>query len=258
MSLTVCIIAHNEEEKLPEVLESVRFADEVIVADCGSRDETNLIARSFGARVFSRPNLANLNINKNFTFDQAKSEWILCLDADEVVPPETAREIQEVIRRKPAQAGFYLPRRNHFFGQWLRHGGQYPDWQLRLFRRGQGRFPEAHIHERLKVEGTVGRLRHPLDHYPYSTPEDIRRKLDFYTAFEAEHLYRTGVRPSPLHALRLLYATPAQRFLRRYLLKGGFLDGRPGLQAALMDVRNFRQRYRKLRTLAAKLAHPAR
>jgi len=249
MTLSVCIIAHNEEEKLPEALESVRFADEVIVADCDSEDATALIARGYGARVFSRPNLANLNVNKNFTFDQAKSDYILCLDADEMVPAETAAEIRMIVRQQPERAGYYLPRRNYFLGRWLKHGGHYPDWQLRFFRRGKGRFPESHIHERLCIDGEVGRLCHPLVHSPYETKEECRRKLEFYTSFEADLLYRKGVRPSPIHAIRFLYWMPAQRFLRRYIFKLGFLDGHPGWQSMLMDIQNFRLRYLKLREL---------
>jgi glycosyltransferase involved in cell wall biosynthesis len=250
MTLSVCMIAHNEEHHIGEALESVRFAQEIIVADCESTDETALIAKAFGARVFSRPNSINLNVNKNFTFDQASGNYILCLDADEVVPRATAQEIRETIARQPREAGFFLPRRNHFLGRWLKHGGHYPDWQLRLFRRGQGRFPERHIHERLHLDGPVGRLQNPLDHFPYATLDECRRKLDFYASFEAQHLYNSAVRPSPLRALRYLYWTPAQRFLRRYLLKAGFLDGAAGWQAILMDTRNFRLRYRKLSQMA--------
>lgn len=249
MTLSVCIIAHNEEENLPEALESVRFADEVIVADCGSHDDTPLIARSYGVRLYSRPNLANLNVNKNFTFDQVTYDFILCLDADERVPVETAKEIRELLKSRPRQAGFFLPRRNYFLGKWLKHGGHYPDWQLRLFRRGMGRFPEQHIHERLQLEGEVGRLQHPLDHYPYQNREECRRKLEFYTTLEAKYLLDRGVRPSLLNAFHYLYGLPAQRFLRRYFFKLGFLDGNAGWQSILMDIRNFRLRYRKLREL---------
>ena len=249
MTLSVCMIAHNEEHHIGEALESVRFAQEIVVADCESTDETALIAKAFGARVFSRPNLINLNVNKNFTFDQAQCDYILCLDADEIVPRETAHEIREVIRRERSEKGFYLPRRNYFLGKWLRHGGQYPDWQLRLFRRGQGRFPEKHVHERLHVDGPVARFQNPLHHHPYESLEECRRKLDFYSSFEAQHLFRVGVRTGPAAAARLLFWKPGQRLLWRFILKGGFLDGMPGWRAIRMDMQNFRLRYDKLRRL---------
>ncbi|MFH1861645.1 MAG: glycosyltransferase family 2 protein [bacterium] len=248
-TLSVCIIAHNEEPKLARTLESVSFADEIILVDCESTDGTAAAAQRFKARVFQRPNLANLNVNKNYSFDQAVSDFILCLDADEVVPPATAEEMRITISENPAQNGFFLPRRNYFLGHWLKHGGQYPDWQLRLFRRGRGRFPEKHIHERLEVEGAVGRLKNPLDHFTYESLEECERKLDFYTTFEAQALHLQGIKPSPITACRFLYWTPGQRFVRRYLLKLGFLDGAAGWLAMRQDLRNFRLRYRKLVSL---------
>jgi glycosyltransferase involved in cell wall biosynthesis len=250
MTLSVCMIAHNEEHHIGEALESARFADEIIVADCESTDETALIAKAFGARVFRRPNLSNLNVNKNFAFDQATGDYLLCLDADEIVPKETAREIREVLRKEPNHAGYSLPRRNFFLGKWLKHGGHYPDWQLRLFRRGQGRFPQRHVHERLRVDGSVGRLQCPLDHHPYESIEECRHKLEFYTSFEAQYLFQSGARPSLPRAFRFLCWMPSQRFLRRYLLRAGFLDGLAGWLAIRMDMRNFRLRYRKLCELA--------
>lgn len=246
MTLSVCIIAHNEETKLAAALDSIRFADQVIVADCGSDDRTAPIARDWGAYVFRRPNLVNLNVNKNFTFDQATGDFILCLDADEIVPAETAAEIGEILMNEPAHSGFLLPRRNFWMGQWLRHGGHYPDWQLRLFRRGRGRFAEKHLHERLEVMGRVRKLQHPLDHYPYETREECLRKLEFYSSFEAQYMYEAGTRPSWFSGINYLYWRPWQRYLKRYLLKRGFLDGSSGWEKMQMDMQNFRLRYQKL------------
>lgn len=241
------MISHNEENKIARSLESLSFADEIIVADCSSEDKTAEIAEKYGARVFQRPNLVNLNVNKNFTFDQAKSDFILCLDADEVIPDETAREISEKIAMNPPESGFFLPRRNFWKGYWLKHGGHYPDRQLRLFRRERGRFPERHLHERLLVNGQIGKLKNPLDHFPYETDEECHRKLDFYTTFEAEHLLLKGAKPTFFTAFRFCYWLPSQRFFRRFLLKGGFLDGQAGWEAMKMDMLNFRLRYEKLR-----------
>jgi glycosyltransferase involved in cell wall biosynthesis len=252
MTLSVCMIAHDEEDHLGEALESVRFAQDLVVVDCGSQDETALIARAFHARVFSRSNLANLNLNKNFAFEQATGDWILCLDADEIVPPDMAQEIQEILRHPPLEVAFFVPRRNNYFGRWLKHGSHYPDWQLRLFRRGQARFPAHHIHERLQVDGAIGYLHHPLDHYPYQTGEESRIKLDFNTSFEALHLFNDGVRPSPVNALKYRVWLPLARFVNRYLLKRGFLDGKPGWEAILMDMRSYRLRYTKLKELIAR------
>jgi glycosyltransferase involved in cell wall biosynthesis len=249
MTLSICMIAHDEEDHLGETLESVRFAHEMVIVDCSSQDETALIARAFHARVFSRPNLLNLNFNKNFSFEQATGDWILCLDADEIVPPDLAQEIQDLLRHPPPQAAFFIPRRNYYFGRWLKHGSHYPDWQLRLFRRGQARFPTRHIHERVQVEGAIGHLRYPMNHYPYESLEECQRKLDFNTSFEALHLYNQGVRPSLLNAIKFRIWLPAQRFVNRHLLKLGFLDGKPGWAAILMDMKSYRLRYSKLKEL---------
>lgn len=251
-TLSICVIAHNEEDKIGTSLDSVSFADEVILIDCESTDRTAEIARERGAKVFSRPNLANLNVNKNFSFDQACCDFILCLDADEIIPEETGSEILELLVNEQHEAAYFLPRRNFWMGCWLRHGGNYPDRQLRLFKRGAGRFPEQHLHERLDIAGTVGVLRYPLHHFPYETHQECQRKLDFYTSFEAEHLFQRGVRPSWQNALKYLYWMPLQRYFRRYIFKLGFLDGRAGRQAIAMDMHNFRLRYYKLRQLVQK------
>jgi glycosyltransferase involved in cell wall biosynthesis len=243
------MIAHNEENKIGRALESVRFADEIIVVDCESNDRTDEIARSYNVQTYLRPNLSNLNVNKNFSFEQAHCDFIFCLDPDEVVPPACADEIRRVIAKDSKAQGYFLPRRNYYFGQWLQHGGHYPDWQLRLFQRGKGQYPEQHVHERLSIDGAVGRLKEPFYHYPYTDVEEAERKLDFYTTFEAKHLFNQGARPSAVRAFQNLYWRPLRRFVTRYLIKRGFLDGQPGYEAIRMDMRNFRVRYRKLREM---------
>jgi glycosyltransferase involved in cell wall biosynthesis len=248
-TISVCMIAHNEENKISASLESVRFADEVIVIDCESSDRTAEIARQAGASVFSQSNEVNLNVNKNYSFDQAHGDCILCLDADEIIPEETRDEILGILASEASEAAFFLPRRNYWMGCWLKHGGNYPDRQLRLFKRGQGRFPERHLHERLAVSGKVGMLNSPLYHFPYETHQECQRKLDFYTTYEANHLYNQGVRPSWRNALIYLYWMPLQRYIRRYILKMGFLDGKAGRQTIAMDMHNFRLRYFKLRRM---------
>lgn len=234
VTVSACIIAHDEESSLSATLSSLDWADEIVVVDCESRDRTAALARRFTDRLFSRPNLANLNANKNYAFSQATSEWILCLDADEIVSGELAREIAAVTSGRPAENGFFLPRENSWFGRVLTHGGHFPDRQLRLFRRGRGKFPERHVHERLDVEGRTGTLGNPLGHFPYRTVSQYLRKMDFYTTFEARHLLAAGgsftVTGFFLSLLRAKF-----RFFRRYLLKGGFLDGWQGFAAAYLD-----------------------
>ena len=234
VTVSACIIAHDEEASLPATLSALDWADEIVVVDCESGDGTAAVARRFTGRLFSRPNLANLNANKNYAFAQAASEWILCLDADEIVPGELAREIQAVTNGAPAENGFFLARENSWFGRVLTHGGHFPDRQLRLFRRGRGKFPERHVHERLDVEGRVGTLRTPLGHFPYRTVSQYLRKMDFYTTFEARHLLAAGGSFTVTGFLMSLVRAKV-RFFRRYVLKRGFLDGWQGFAAAYLD-----------------------
>ncbi|MBU0519187.1 glycosyltransferase family 2 protein [bacterium] len=246
MKLSICMIAHNEEAKIAAALQSAAFADELIVVDCESRDKTGEIAKQNGARVFIQPNRENLNVNKNFSFEQACGEWIFCLDADELISVELADEIKRTVEKGCQEAAFFIPRKNHYFGKWLKYGGQYPDWQLRLVRRDKAHFAAKHVHERIQVAGKTGRLKAPLLHYPYDSKGEAGRKLDFYTSFEAKHLLSQGIKPSFRMAYRYLYFKPVTRFVRRYIFKLGFLDGSVGLEAIKMDMANFRLRYRKL------------
>ncbi len=236
-SLSVAVIAHNEEEMLPGALASVAWADQVVLIDCSSTDATGRLAREAGAEVFVEPNRSNLNLNKNLAIDRCTGDWVLVLDADERIPPALAEEIRRVMDRG-RHAGYFIPRRNHVLGKWVRHGGQYPDLQLRLFRRGTARFPARHVHERISVKGSVGRLHHPMDHHPYPTVTHMLRKGEFYASFEAEKLLRRGASYPEAVLFLNIGLRQAGRFLRRFLLKGGFLDGVPGLAVAWFDAFN--------------------
>jgi len=234
VTISACIIAHNEEDRLPATLAALDWVDEIVVVDCGSTDGTREVAARYTDLLFDRPNLPDLNVNKNYSFSRAGSDWILCLDADEVVPVSLAAEIRRLIDSGPRENGFLLKRKNSWFGRTLMHGGQYPDLQLRLFRRGKGVFPEEHVHERLKVEGEVGTLGEPLGHFPYLSVSQYVRKMDFYTSFEARRRYGRGARFGAGSFL-LALALAKVRLLRRYFFKGGFLDGWQGFAAAYLD-----------------------
>lgn len=233
------MIARNEGANIGATLDSVDgWAGEVIVIDCESTDDTAAIAERHGASVHRRANNPNLNVNKNASFDLAAGEWILCLDADEIMPEELKREIEELVARNPAENGFKIPRRNFYFGTPLMHGGNYPDKQLRLFRRDKGRFPAVHVHERITIEGTVGDLRNPFDHHPYPTISVWLRKFDFYTSFEASVLESRGAGLDARSARHYMITRPLRRWLERLFLKGGIKDGIPGILAATFDLMN--------------------
>ncbi|MFH0881719.1 MAG: glycosyltransferase family 2 protein [bacterium] len=234
--LSVALLAHNEEANLPAALKSVAWADEIVVVDAGSSDATATIAADHGARVIHQPNNSNLNINKNIAIENCTHDWVLVLDADEIIPPALAGEILQEIKN-PRHDGYFVPRRNRILGRWVRHGGQYPDLQLRLIRRETARFPERHVHERIQVKGSVGRLSNPMDHSPYPTIAQMMRKGMFYADFEAQ-VRRTTTRTSPLVFIYQILIRPPFRFIRRYFFKGGFLDGIPGLAMSFFDAFN--------------------
>jgi hypothetical protein len=243
--LSVALIAHNEEANMGGALASVAWAEQIVVVDCASTDRTAEIARTHSAVLLTAPNYPNLNINKNLAIDACNGDWILVLDADEVVSDDLAGEIRYAINNL-GYSGYFIPRRNIVLGKWLRYGGQYPDWQLRLFKRGSGRFPARHVHERLEVVGRIGRLARPLEHHPYPSIAKMMQKSVFYVDFEADFLQQSGYPISTFNLLTQLLLKSPLRFCRRYILKGGFLDGIPGLAAAYFDQWNQTVRWLKL------------
>lgn len=226
--LSVVIVTWNEEDRLRECLHSVAgWADELVVIDAESQDKTVQIAREFTDHVVVRawPGFA---AQKNFGLERATGDFVLSLDADEEVSAELRSEILGVLQDPGALPGYRLPRRNLFWGRWVRHGGLYPDWQLRLFRRGQGRFVPRAVHESVEVEGAVGRLRGPLVHRSYRDVADFLVRADRYSSLAAEEAVRAGRRAGPA----TLVAGPLGRFLGMYFLRAGFLDGWRGFLLA--------------------------
>ncbi len=244
-SLSIAMIAHNEATNIKQALDSVAWADQVVVVDAGSTDDTAEIARKNGAEVHKESNKKNLNINKNISIDHCTSDWVLILDADEQIPDSLTGEIRRTIN-EVQHDGYLIPRSNVILGRGLRHGGQYPDYQLRLFRRNKGRFPAKHVHERLKVEGSVGKLKIPFNHYPYRDLNEMMRKGLFYAEFEAQYLLDNGKTVSSSGLIVKAITKPIIRFIRRYIFKGGFLDGVPGLVTALFDAWNQSVRWLRL------------
>lgn len=227
--LSVVVITFNEEDRLRECLESITWADEIVVVDSESHDKTAQIAREFTERVVVRP-WPGFAPQKNFAVEQATGDWILSLDADEEVSPELRDEIREVVGRPDAADGYAVRRRNVFLGQWIRHGGLYPDWQMRLFRRGRGRFGARDVHESVDVDGTLGRLTGALVHRSYRDIADFFDRANRYSTLAAAEIVRAGRRARA----RELVLRPLGRFFSMYIVQRGFLDGRKGLLLAAL------------------------
>jgi len=231
--LSVVISAYNEEKKIEDCLKSVSFADEIIFVDSSSTDETVEIAKKYTSRIFTRPNNPMLNVNKNFGFSKAKSEWILSLDADERVTLELKEEIKSTIEQLSNRTidGFWIPRKNIIFGKWMQHTGWYPDYQLRLIRRGKGEFPEKHVHEMIVVEGQTERLDNSIVHYNYDTIfQFIQKLINIYAPNEAEQMLEKGYKFAWQDAISL----PLKEFLSRFFAREGYKDGFHGLMLSML------------------------
>lgn len=227
--LSVTLITLNEEDRLRACLESVAWADEIVVVDAESQDKTVQLAREFTDRVIVRP-WNGFAYQKNFALEQASGEWVLSLDADEEVSSELRDETRSVVDGTPMHAAYAVPRRNIFLGQWIRHGGLYPDWQVRLLRRGAGRFAERDVHESVAVDGTVGRLSGHLVHRSYRDVTDFFGRANRYSTLAAEEMIRAGRQARA----RELVLRPLGRFFSMYVAQRGFLDGRKGLLLATL------------------------
>jgi len=230
IKLSIAIIAHNEEDTVARALESAAWADEIIFTDCGSTDGTAALAAGLPrVRFFSRENSLAVHVNKQFAADQAAGDWVFILDADEEIPRELREETLAALAGDQGINAYAMPRKNFYFGRWLRHGGKYPDTQLRLFRKGKAKFLRRPVHERLEVEGKTGVLRSPLRHYPYRSIQDVPRKLGFYAEALSENYLLDGRNPLTI------FSRPFTRFISAYFLKLGFLDGAAGFKTALTD-----------------------
>ncbi|MCG5260102.1 glycosyltransferase family 2 protein [Cupriavidus gilardii] len=241
MKLSVVIITRNEAHNIQACLESVKWCDEAIIVDCMSADATPAIAREMGARVIQTEDWPGFGPQKNRAVDAATGDWILSIDADERVSPALRDEILAAIASDSAD-GYEMPRLSQFCGRFIRHGGWYPDYVTRLFRRGRGRFSEALVHESLIVQGRLGRLREPLTHYSYRDYSDVLRKIDSYSSAGARQAFSRGQRSTPLAAAgHGLWA-----FLRTWLLRRSILDGAEGFGVALMNAQASYYKYLKL------------
>jgi glycosyltransferase involved in cell wall biosynthesis len=228
--LSVTVIARDEESCIGDCLDSVGWADEVVVVDTGSTDRTVEVCHKYTRHVYRRA-WEGYASAKNAAVDLATGDWILSLDADERVSPPLRVEIT-ALQRQPLKwlaAGYAIPRRNYLWGRWLRHGGLYPDRQIRLFKRTRGWFRTQRVHESVEVRGHVGQLQHPIDHYSYRGVGDIIARLNRYSDLAAQDLCDRR----QAYRLSALMMRPLGRFLRNYLLKQGFRDGVPGLIMAV-------------------------
>ncbi|MCK6429100.1 MAG: glycosyltransferase family 2 protein [Burkholderiaceae bacterium] len=240
LRLSVAIIARNEERNLPACLASVAFADEIVVVDHASSDRTVPIARECGARVVETADWPGFGAQKNRALDACTGEWILSLDADERVTPALRGEIERALAQ-PRFEVYDMPRLSTYCGRFMRHGGWHPDYVRRLFKRGAARFSDATVHESLVTDRPVGRLHEPIVHYSFRTMDEVIAKMNRYSSDSAAALAARGEAPGLASAI--VHGLAA--FLRTYVFKLGFLDGRRGFLLAVSNAEGSYYRYVK-------------
>lgn len=230
--ISAVISAYNEEKNIERCLKSLVFADEIVVIDNSSSDKTAEIAKKYTKKVFEQKNNPEaIDVQKNFGFEKASSEWILSIDADEQVSKQLQEEIKEAVRGKNKVNGYWIPRKNIIFGKFIEHTGWYPDPQLRLFKKGKARFVKAHVHEPVNLEGESAYLKNSLVHYHYETiSEFIKKTVGLYAPNEAKEYLDRGYVFSYFDAIRF----PLNEFLSRFFARKGYKDGFHGLMLSLL------------------------
>ncbi len=245
MGLSVAIVAMNEEAIIGQTLESVRWADEIVLVDSGSTDRTCDIGREYGAKVLLKA-WSGFSPQKTFAFENCTQDWILSLDADEVVTPGLGEEIRSVIGKPDALNGYWIPRKNLFMGKWTRFGGFYPDPKLRLFRRGRGLMTGAEPHPRIDLkpefDQKTGRLKNAMVHDAYPTLSSYMAHMNTYSSAGAKAAVANGYRGFSIFNI---VVRPMATFIYNYFLRLGFLDGREGLLLHLYHAVYVSNKYAK-------------
>ncbi len=246
--LSIAIVTLNEQKNIGRCLRSLNFSrdcfprQEILVVDAGSRDETASIARKLGAKVFTRP-WKGYSDQKNWALAQCKGDWILSLDADEELTPELIAEMEAAVPRTPPDVdGYFLKRRAFFLGKWIRHCGWWPDSQLRLIRRGSGRFTDEPVHEGLEVGGKTLELTEPMNHYTYDSIRQYLKKMNRYSDLSLQLPQPKKVR----HWRFYMTVAPFLTFFRMYVSRRGFLDGWHGLAVCGLSAFHDFCKYAKL------------
>lgn len=289
ITLSVGLAVKDEERNIDACLSSVSdLADEIVVVDGGSNDRTVTLAKKHHARVIATDNPPIFHINKQKALDACRGDWILQLDADEVVTEDLKKEIvgiigQKIISRRQKNMtgeneqgikhgtydnehetdigknllshafchmsntynGYCIPRKNYFLGHWMQKGGQYPDYVIRLVKKGKARFPCKSVHEQIEVDGTVGYLRNPLIHYSYRTEEEYWKKADVYTSLTAMDMRNQHIPISFASWLNYMIIKPLQTFLSLYIRHKGYMDGWYGYMFAYWSALHFRIAWEK-------------
>jgi glycosyltransferase involved in cell wall biosynthesis len=239
--ISAIIITYNEEKNIRRCLSSIAWVDEIVVVDSQSTDDTKKIASLFTSRIFDIK-WEGFGKAKDYAKDKASCPWILSVDADEVVTEDLKKEIQKITQSEDSLNGYYIPRKSNFLGKWIKHGGWYLDYVLRLFKKNEAKFSHSLVHEKVELNGEIGYLKNPLLHYTDPSFDHYLEKLNRYTSLSAEQLSREGKKAGVLD----LIFRPFFTFFKVYFMKRGFLDGSVGFILAISSAFHVFSKYVKL------------
>lgn len=239
-ALSVVLAVYNEEENLSDCLSSVKdLADEIVIVDGGSSDKTIEIARQYGVKIKITTNKPIFHVNKQMAIDMATKDWVLQLDADERVTPELRKEIRSVVNRQSLVVGYWIPRKNWFLGRFLTKGGQYPDYTLRLYKKGKGRLPQKSVHEQAIVEGETEYLKNPLIHIADPSFSRYLIRFNRYTDLIANELREQKIGYTPIMTVKYILVLPLWWFFLSYIRHKGFMDSWQGFVFSFFSALRF-------------------
>ena len=249
-SISVAIATYNEEKNIIKCLEAVHnWVDEIVIADGASQDKTVELASKYkNVKIISTTNKPMFHINKNIAIENCKSDWILQLDADEIVTPELKQEIISFLEIDPKlikENGFWIKRKNYFLGSFLRKGGQYPDPTIRFYKRGKGILPCKDVHEQAKIDGKVGFLKNDLEHYADTSFSLYLLRHNRYTTLLAKELQEKNIKLNLINFINFYFYKPIWWFLKTFFRHKGFYDGFPGFVFSFFSGLRFPIAYTK-------------
>lgn len=229
LPVSVVIATQNEEKNIREALQSIKGAAEIVIIDAFSTDKTVDICREYTDGIYQKE-WQGYAKQKQIGIEHAKSKWVFILDSDERFTDSLWEEIGDIISNNEKYSGYYVPRKNFFLGKWIRYGGWWPDYTLRLFLKDKGIMQDRSVHEKVIVQGGAGCLRNHLEHYTYRTVSEFIKKMDIYSALSAKELKEKGTRPGAIK----LVVHPMFTFFKMFFFRFGFMDGTHGLALAVL------------------------
>lgn len=243
--ITICILTAQYDSSLHKLLQSIQeYAPKILIVNTGTDDFEAHVNFPGQTSIVNIPLKNNFSSVRNEALKAVHSQWVWMVDTDETIPETVWQEVDTVLSESAGIQAVQIPRKNYYFGKWLKYGGHYPDYQIKIFRT-EGTVYTKMLHEKLQIDGAVRKISNPIKHYPYETINDYIQKFQLYTTIEARILLEKNVSINILNTIRWCFCKPVVRFIKRYFLKGGLLNGMAGLIACLGDAYRYPVQYFK-------------